>query len=85
MPAKKPASFNFEQSLGNLESIVKKMEAGDLSLEQSLTQFEEGMKLAAQCQEALTTAEQKVEVLVSAAAQRYTTEPFYEEEDDDDA
>lgn len=84
MPAKKKTAFNFEQSLAELEGIVKSMETGDLTLEQSLQQFEQGMKLSVQCQEALTLAEQKVELLVEDAEGRLETEDFYEEEDDDD-
>ncbi|MFA6036911.1 MAG: exodeoxyribonuclease VII small subunit [Legionellales bacterium] len=75
MPPKKKPTFNFEQSLAELETIVKKMETGDLTLEQSLEQFEQGMKLSTLCQEALTQAEQKVEIL---------TESIYEENDEDD-
>ena len=83
MPPKKKPVFNFEQSLSELETIVKRMEAGELTLEQSLAQFEQGMKLSGLCQEALTQAEQKVEILVEEAAERLATEPFYEEDDDD--
>lgn len=82
MPPKKKSVFNFEQSLAQLETIVKSMETGNLTLEQSLQQFEQGMKLSGLCQEALTQAEQKVELLVENAAGRFETEPFYEEDDD---
>ena len=47
MPAKK--SFPFEESLARLESLVEKMESGDLSLEDSLKTFEEGIKLTREC------------------------------------
>ncbi len=83
MPAKKKTVFNFEHSLAELETLVKQMEAGELTLEQSLLHFEQGMKLAGLCQEALTSAEQKVEILVDEATNRLNTEPFYEEDDDD--
>lgn len=83
MAVKKKSVFNFEQSLAELETIVKRMEAGDLTLEQSLEQFEKGIKLSGLCQEALTQAEQKVEILVEEAAERFSTEPFYEEDDED--
>ena len=52
--------IDFEASLGKLSTIVDAMEKGDLSLEQSLTQFEQGVALARQCQTALEQAEQKV-------------------------
>ncbi len=51
MPAKK--SFPFEESLARLESLVEKMESGDLSLEDSLKTFEEGIKLTRECQQDL--------------------------------
>ncbi len=62
MPAKK--SFPFEESLNKLESLVEQMEEGDLSLEDSLKTFEEGIKLTRECQKALQSAEQKVKLLV---------------------
>ncbi len=55
---------NFEASLEQLESIVDKMENQELSLEQALSQFEEGIGLTKQCQKALTQAKQKVEKLI---------------------
>lgn len=58
------ASPNFEQALSDLEELVETMEQGDLSLEQSLKQFEEGIALASKCQQALQKAEQKVEQLI---------------------
>ena len=52
--------IHFEKILGELEGIVQQLEKGDLSLEQSLKQFEKGIGLARQCQNTLTQAEQKV-------------------------
>ena len=67
MPPRK-ASFPFEESLAKLEGLVEKMEAGELSLEDSLKTFEEGVKLTRQCQQALVAAEQKVKVLIESQA-----------------
>ncbi len=53
----------FEQKLTRLEEIVKKMEAGNLELDESLKLFEEGVKLTKECQGHLTQAEQKVKIL----------------------
>ena len=53
----------FEQSLNDLETIVKKLEDGDLPLEESLKLFEEGVKLSRECRERLTSAERRIEVL----------------------
>ncbi len=62
--AKKNASPDFETSLNELESLVQQMESGDLSLEQSLQQFERGMALTRTCQEALSAATLRVDKLL---------------------
>ncbi len=59
-----PKSTRFEDALGELESIVKSLESGDPSLEQSLEQFERGVSLARFCQQSLKEAEQKVQILM---------------------
>lgn len=64
--ARKPNSANLEQSLDTLETLVERMESGELSLEESLKAFEEGVRLTRECQQALRTAEQKVKILLSA-------------------
>ncbi len=56
-------SINFENSLTELEKIVETMEKGDLSLEDSLKYFEQGINLTRHCQESLKDAEQKVKIL----------------------
>ncbi|HEX7990195.1 MAG TPA: exodeoxyribonuclease VII small subunit [Stenotrophomonas sp.] len=66
---------HFEQSLEELEQLVEKMEAGDLSLEQSLTAYERGVGLYRQCQQALEQAQLRVR-LVSDPAQPEKSEPF---------
>ena len=58
------AKEKFEEALGKLEDIVKKMEAGDMSLEESLKAFEEGIKLARLCSRKLDEAERRVEMLL---------------------
>ncbi len=63
MPAKKTKSPDFETALQQLEQLLEQMESGELSLEESLKTFERGVKLAAQCQKALSEAEQKVKIL----------------------
>ena len=60
-----PAKINFEKSMEKLETIVTKMESGDISLEDALKNFEQGIKLIRQCQGVLQSAEQKVSVLVN--------------------
>ena len=53
-----------EKSLEELEALLKQMESGELSLEEALKHFERGIQLTRQCQEALKTAEQRVEILL---------------------
>ena len=55
---------DFEQALAALEALVEKMEEGDLSLEESLSAFEQGVKLTQECQRALGEAQQRVQVLM---------------------
>src|SRR5688572_10941110 len=54
----------FETSLQELEKIVRGLEEGDLSLEDSLKLFEDGVKLSRECQERLNQAERRIEVLL---------------------
>lgn len=72
--AKKP-SFDFESALTELESLVERMEQGELSLEESLRQFETGIMLTRACQQALQEAEQKVEILLGKDGDE-TLQPF---------
>jgi len=55
---------NFENALSELEQLVETMENGELPLEQALKQFEKGIALASQCQQALQNADQKVTQLI---------------------
>ena len=71
-PAKPP---DFERALDELERLVRQMEEGELSLEESLKTFERGMDLTRACQKALEEAEQRVRVLTSRDGQ-VRTEPF---------
>ncbi len=63
MAAKKPENMSFEESLSELEAIVKHMESGELSLDQSLQQYERGVQLARVGQQKLNAAQQKVAIL----------------------
>lgn len=55
----------FEASLKELEKIVSQLEDGDLPLEESLKLFEKGIKLSRECQERLSQAERRIEVLLA--------------------
>lgn len=76
---------DFEKSLAELEQIVARMEQGELSLDESLKQFERGIALTRSCQNALQQAEHKVEMLLkkSGAAQDADILPFEPEENED--
>jgi exodeoxyribonuclease VII small subunit len=58
------AKDKFEDALGRLEEIVRKMEAGDMTLEESLKAFEEGIRLARLCAKKLDDAERRVDILL---------------------
>ena len=67
--AARKKSIDFEQSLQELEKLVNTLEQGDLSLEEALKSFEQGVALAGQCQTALQQAEQRVELLTATQGQ----------------
>lgn len=74
--------INFENALKELEGIVKKLEAGGLSLEESLTAFEKGMKLSKICFKKLNEAQHKIEILTKdEQTGELTTKPFSLEEE----
>ncbi|MGB1090922.1 MAG: exodeoxyribonuclease VII small subunit [Oceanobacter sp.] len=58
------APFDFERALKDLETLVARMESGDLTLDESLKSFEQGIQLTRSCQQALTKAEQRVRILI---------------------
>jgi exodeoxyribonuclease VII small subunit len=76
---KDKSSPDFEKSLAELEALVAKLEQGDVPLEEALETFERGVALTRQCQTALRTAQQKVEVLLA----RNGTEEIESFSDDD--
>lgn len=66
---RKSQTPDFETSLSELEKLVDQMEQGELTLEQSLQAFEQGIKLTRDCQQRLSQAEQKVQVLIEQNGQ----------------
>jgi exodeoxyribonuclease VII small subunit len=66
----------FEASLEALERIVQELEQGDLPLEKSLELFEQGIGLSRQCQERLSQAERRIEVLLRDNQGRPVVTPF---------
>ncbi|MDP6375298.1 MAG: exodeoxyribonuclease VII small subunit [Pseudomonadales bacterium] len=64
--AKPDDELSFEETLEELETLVQRMESGELGLEDSLKAFERGIKLTRACQDALKNAELKVQTLTEA-------------------
>jgi len=73
----------FEEAMKRLENIVESLERGDLSLEESLKSFDEGMRLLQFCSKKLEEAEQKVSVLIKESGGKFTQQPFEVEEKED--
>lgn len=67
---------NFEQALTKLEEIVLELEEGELSLEDALAKFEEGVELSRFCTQKLTRAEEKVKKLIKTAEGEFKTVPL---------
>ena len=78
MSSQKKSPPNLEKSLQQLEDIVQQLEEGDIPLEKALQQFEKGVKISRDCQQALDSAEQRVKVLIENELQDF-------EADGDDA
>lgn len=78
MSENSPAPESFEHALAALEKLVERMESDELSLEDSLKSFEQGIALTRTCQQALAEAEQKVAILSGNTADA-ATEPFNSE------
>lgn len=75
MAGKRTEEPSFDATLSELESIVQKMEQGDLPLEEALKQFEQGITLVRLAQQKLDQAEQKVQILLSEGGHE-RLEPF---------
>ncbi len=79
-PPKKP---DFERSLARLEEVVRRLENANLSLDEAMKLFEEGVELSRECQQQLEQAEGRVEVLLKKADGKITAEPFEPEADEE--
>jgi len=73
------APIHFESAIATLETFIEQMAKGDLSLEESLRHFEQGISLTRQCQSVLKTAEQKVQLLIDQNND-FKTVPFVEDD-----
>ena len=77
-------SPDFEQALAELETLVARLERGDLPLDEALKTFERGVELTRQCQGSLKAAQQRVEILLKRNGQP-EAEPFSVVESQDGA
>jgi exodeoxyribonuclease VII small subunit len=80
-PPQPADSSDFERALSELESLVERLERGDLPLEEALKTFERGVELTRHCQTSLKAAQQKVEILLKRSGQS-GVEAFGVPEDD---
>ena len=79
IPAKKPEppkKPDFEKSLARLEEVVRRLESPQLSLDEAMKLFQEGVELSRECQKQLEEAEGRVEILLKKADGKLTAEPF---------
>jgi exodeoxyribonuclease VII small subunit len=81
-PARSRAA-TFEKSFAELEEVVRRLEAGQLTLSEATTLFETGMKLAKQCNELLAGAELKISRLKTQFAEQMNLVPDGDEDSDD--
>jgi exodeoxyribonuclease VII small subunit len=72
----KPPELNFEKAMDRLEAIVEQMETRKLPLEDLIVRYEEGMNLVKVCQERLTSAEQKIEIIARNNAGKPVVKDF---------
>jgi exodeoxyribonuclease VII small subunit len=72
-------SLRFEEGMAALEGVVKRLESGELNLEDALKAFEEGVALVRTLNQVLTDAEQRVEVLSRSENGRLTLKSLKEE------
>ena len=75
---------SFEESLTALEGVVERLERGELSLEESVRLFEEGVKLSEACKKELEAAEGKIQVLVERGREMVPTDVNVGEDADED-
>lgn len=69
MAKKKIENLSFEEALTELDTLVQQLEQGDLSLEDSMSTFERGLKLSQLSQQKLKDAEQKIQILMTQNGQ----------------
>ena len=73
-------NIKFEEAIEKLDSIVSKLESGSVSLDESLSLFEEGVGLIKLCNQKLESAEQKVRILTESSDGSVSDAPFINDE-----
>lgn len=68
------AEKTFEEMMEALEKISSELENGDLTLNEAMTKFEEGMKLSKKCSEILDSAEKKIKILINDSEEDFNVE-----------
>lgn len=69
-------NLTYEESMKELEQVVKDLESSELTLDESIEKFEKGMKLSKHCSELLEGAEKKITLLIEKEDGSITTEKF---------
>jgi exodeoxyribonuclease VII small subunit len=72
--------MKFDEALNRLEEIVRELERGDISLEEALSLYEEGIRLVKFCSKKLSEIERRIEVLTKDESGQLKTTPISEEE-----
>lgn len=80
----KKQELNFENALERLEKIVRALETGNISLEETIEKFEEGIRLLNFCQNKLTKAEERISVLIEVNEEDIRLEPWNHKEKSND-
>ena len=81
---KKVKEISFEDSLKKIEEIVEELEKGELSLDEALKLYEEGMEFSDKCMEKLNESKQRVEKITKEGNNKYHTEPFSVQNNEED-
>ena len=82
--AARPKSNEFEKAFQQLEKIVQQLESENLSLDESLQLFEQGIRLSRFCNQKLEEVEKKIELILADSKGQPSVEPFEEEESEED-
>jgi exodeoxyribonuclease VII small subunit len=80
-PVEAARKGDFEKSLARLEEVVKRLESADLSLDEAMKLFEEGVTLSRECQKQLEEAEGRIEILLKKADGKIVAQPLESDED----